>query len=185
MRLGSSIRRLATNTSRQNKPDGSSGWNVIESVEDAPAKRGEPADMTRRAFRCASFALPRAASVPFQCLMQPPSGFVAGRVREKPFGGFADQHVATVERGERLRQATARPAQRCCHHARLRDRARADHGSKNRPAGSTCLNTRAASRSMSAGGRCQHSSQNAVTLAFVGATAVVANKNPPGCASSA
>jgi hypothetical protein len=66
--------------------------------------------MTRRAFRCASFALPCAASVPFQCLMQPPSGFVAGRVWEKPFDGFADQSVAKVEGGECFRQAMARPA---------------------------------------------------------------------------
>jgi hypothetical protein len=36
------------------------------------------------------------------------------------------------------------------------------------------------------GGRsCQHWSQNAETLADVGATAGVANKNAPGCASSA
>jgi hypothetical protein len=83
---------------------------VIDRAQDAPAKRGEPALMSRRDFQCASFALPRAASVPFQCLMQPPSGFVAGRVWEKSFDGFADQSVATVERGKRLRQAMAPPA---------------------------------------------------------------------------
>jgi len=51
-------------------------------------------------------------------------------------------------------------------------------GSRNLPFGEICRNTRVASPSINSGGRsCQHRSQNAVTLAFVGATAVVANRN--------
>jgi hypothetical protein len=124
---GSSAVDWITNSRREYFSDQGFARDVIDRAKDVPARRGEFTEMTCRAVRCASFAPPRVASVPFQCLMQQSRSFVSGRAGEKSFGGFADQHVATVERGERLRCAMTgadrRRACKCCWsmllHARL------------------------------------------------------------------